>query len=204
MARWRVGARWYAAALLTAPLLRLAALVPLALVSPAFLPGLATAADRGSLAAFALVGGLGAGLLEESGWSGFVTPRLLRGRSVLVAGLLIGVPWWGWHVLADYWGGAGYGAWYPAHVLLWGAALPAYRVLMTWVYARTGSLPTAVLMHAGFTGGQALLDPAWTTAADAVLSYGAFVLALWAAVAVLTLADRRGVLSPAAAFGVKE
>jgi hypothetical protein len=47
----------------------------------------------------------------------------------------------------------------------------------------------AVLMHAAFTGGRALLGPAWTTAADAVLWYGPFALALWAAVAALALAD---------------
>jgi membrane protease YdiL (CAAX protease family) len=197
LGRWRVGARWYAVALLTAPGLLLAALFPLALASPAFLPGLATAADRRALVAVALAGGLGAGLAEETGWTGFATPRLLRRHGVLATGLLVGVLWWGWHVLADYWGGAGYGAWYGPHVLLWAAALPAYRVLMTWVYRHTGSVLVAALMHAGFTGGQALLLPGWTTGAAAVLAYGAFALALWAAVAAVAVAGRGGLVDPA-------
>jgi membrane protease YdiL (CAAX protease family) len=201
LVRWRVGAGWYAAALLTAPTLLLAALAPLALASPAFLPAAATAADRAGVVAFALAAGLGAGLFEELGWTGFATPRVLRRHGVLAAGLLVGVPWWAWHALADYWGGAGYGGWYLPHLLLWGAALPAYRVLMTRAYARTGSLLLAVLMHAAFTGGQALLGPAWTTAGAAVLWYGAFALALWAAVAALALADHLGVLGPHAPAG---
>jgi membrane protease YdiL (CAAX protease family) len=191
LTRWRVAPFWYAAALLTAPALLLAVLAPLALGSTAFLPKPFTTADPAGLAALALAGGLMAGLFEEIGWSGFATPRLLRRHGWLAAGLLLGLPWWAWHALGDYWGGAAYGGWYLPHLLLWGVALPAYRVLMTRVYARTGSLLVAVLMHAAFTGGQALLEPAWTTAANAVLWYGAFALALWAAVGLVALADRR-------------
>ena len=40
--RWRVGARWYAVALLTAPLLVTAILFALSLTSPVFLPGIFT------------------------------------------------------------------------------------------------------------------------------------------------------------------
>src|ERR687897_1879536 len=38
--KWRVGARWYAVALLTAPLSMIAALLVLSLSSPEFLPGI--------------------------------------------------------------------------------------------------------------------------------------------------------------------
>ena len=47
--RWRVGARWYAVALLTAPLLVTPILLALSLTSRVFLPGILTTADRGSL-----------------------------------------------------------------------------------------------------------------------------------------------------------
>jgi uncharacterized protein len=40
MKRWRVGARWYAVALLTAPLVFTAVLIPLWLISPVFLSGI--------------------------------------------------------------------------------------------------------------------------------------------------------------------
>ena len=67
--RWRVGARWYAVALLTTPLFLLAILWPLsALIEPAFAP-------RFQWALFAI--GVVAGRFEEIGWTGFATPRLL-------------------------------------------------------------------------------------------------------------------------------
>lgn len=36
-------------------------------------------------------------------------------------------------------------------------AAPVFRVLMVWVYDRTGSLIVAILMHASLTGGVALI-----------------------------------------------
>ena len=44
--RWRVDARWYAVALLTAPLLVTPILLALSLTSPVYLPGILTTADR--------------------------------------------------------------------------------------------------------------------------------------------------------------
>jgi uncharacterized protein len=49
MTRWRVGARWYAVALLTAPLLITAVLLALTLISPEFLPGILTTSDKAAL-----------------------------------------------------------------------------------------------------------------------------------------------------------
>lgn len=47
--RWRVGARWYAVALLTAPLLVTAVLLALSLTSPEYLPTILTTSDKVSL-----------------------------------------------------------------------------------------------------------------------------------------------------------
>jgi hypothetical protein len=55
--RWRVSARWYAVALLTAPLSVSASLFALSLLSPEFLPGILTTSDKVSLLLF----GSGAG-----------------------------------------------------------------------------------------------------------------------------------------------
>ena len=46
LGRWRVGARWYALALLLAQLIILAVLMALALISPAYLPGIFTRDDK--------------------------------------------------------------------------------------------------------------------------------------------------------------
>jgi membrane protease YdiL (CAAX protease family) len=190
LGRWRVGLRWYAA-LLIAPLLLLAILGALSLASPAFLPGIVTTQDKVALVAFALVAGLGAGTFEELGWSGFAAPRLLARHGYLAAALLIGIPWAIWHSFADYWGGAGYGALYLPHILLWVVALPAYRVLILWVYDHTGSLPLAMLMHASFTGSQGVLGPSPMVPGNDVLWYAIFAVSLWVVVGVVAATEAR-------------
>jgi hypothetical protein len=47
--KWRVGARWYAVALLAAPVLSTVVLVALSLVSPEFLPGMFVTDDKTAL-----------------------------------------------------------------------------------------------------------------------------------------------------------
>ena len=83
--RWRVGARWYVAALLPAPVLAAAALFALSLTSPIF-----TAESKAAI----LLAGITAGLttvLEEVGWTGFAVPRPLRRHDVVATGLIVGV-----------------------------------------------------------------------------------------------------------------
>jgi hypothetical protein len=58
---WRVGAPWYAVALLTAPLTVMATLLALSLVSPEFVPGFLTTSIKASLLQFGIVAGLGLG-----------------------------------------------------------------------------------------------------------------------------------------------
>ena len=112
------------------------------------------------------------------GWSGFATPRLLERYPWPRAGLVLGVVWAAWHGLADYyWGGAVHGPLWGLHFLEWVAALAAFRVLMTWVYAGTRSLLLGVLLHASFTGSQVLLWPA-ARPAEELLWYGLFACAL--------------------------
>src|SRR5215208_227341 len=95
MRRWRVGARWYAVALLTAPLVFTVILLAFSLSSPEFLPRILTTSDKASVLLFGVAAGLiGGGILEELGWTGFAVPTLLRQRyGVLATGLLVGVPW---------------------------------------------------------------------------------------------------------------
>src|SRR5215203_6980862 len=69
--KWRVGTRWYAVALLTAPLSMMAALLVLSLSSREFLPGILTTGDKATLLLMGIAVGLGAGIFEELGWTGF-------------------------------------------------------------------------------------------------------------------------------------
>jgi hypothetical protein len=65
--------------------------------------------------------------------------------------------------------------------------LPAYRVLMVWVYDHTESLLVGILMHAGLTGTWLILAPAATGMALATF-YLVLTAALWAVVAAVAVA----------------
>jgi hypothetical protein len=60
---WRVGAKWYGAALLTARVLVIATLLALSSMSPAFLPGIFISDDKASLLLVSV--GVSAGIFEE-------------------------------------------------------------------------------------------------------------------------------------------
>jgi hypothetical protein len=81
--KWRVDARWYAVAGLTAPLTMLAVLLALSLVSPspAFRPLLFVVDDPLGLLVFSVVAGLMIGIFEELSWMGFAVSTLLLARS---------------------------------------------------------------------------------------------------------------------------
>lgn len=189
--RWRLRLRWYAMPIVTPALLALV-LAGLSLFWRRFTPGIVTASDPGNIAMMALAAGLLAGCFEEIGWTGFATPRLLARWGVVRAGVTLGLPWAVWHALPDFWGtGRSFGAWWPLHMAEWVVALTAFRVLMTSVYARTRSLPLAMLMHAGFTGGQALLWPRTAAPVEELIWYGYFAVMLSLAVIVLVPAGDR-------------
>lgn len=153
---WRVDPGWYAVVLLTAPAVVLAAALPLSAVSPHFVPSLFTAEDKMSILLSGLLAGLVAGLCEELGWTAFAVPRLLRGHGVLTTGLIAGLLWGLWHVSVAYWGaGTPDGQLSPLilanQLAFYFGVLPAYRILMVWVFDRTHSLLLAILMHASLT-----------------------------------------------------
>jgi membrane protease YdiL (CAAX protease family) len=95
--RRRAGARWYAAALLTAPLLMTAVLLALSVTSPVFLPGIFASGDKGTLLLSGITAGLLVGIFEELGWTGFAMPRLRQRYGVFATGLIMGVLWGMWH-----------------------------------------------------------------------------------------------------------
>ena len=178
LARWQVEGRWVALALLLMPALLLAVLLPLAaFYDPAFAPGF-------QWQLFAI--GLAAGSFEELGWTGFATPRLLARQRLFRAGLSLGLLWALWHVLVDFRQNFSTMnlAWLLEFAVFYLAALSAYRVLMTWVYANTRSLPLAMLMHASYTGWLMVLYPA-TSFEQGLIWQTAFAAVLWIAVALV-------------------
>lgn len=187
----RVGARWYAVALLTAPLVVFGVLTAVALMSSVFRPGILTASDPSTHLVVGLATGIVAGLFEELGWTGFAVPRLRRRYGVFVTGLIVGLAWGAWHLLVVWWGSADTSGSLSMAVYLPVMAfsfLVPYRVLMVWVYDRTDSLLLAMWMHASLTASVRVLDPVPLSGWSIVLYNLVLGAALWAVVAALATA----------------
>jgi membrane protease YdiL (CAAX protease family) len=190
LVHWRVGVRWYALALLATPALYATVLVVLSRISPVYVPDIVTS---GSVAAVLVVGissAIVTGALEELGWTGFAVPRLRLRHDILATGLIVGVVWGAWHALV-FLERDTFAAALPLSVLLarlfsW---LPAYRVLMVWLYDRTHSLLLAMLMHASLVASTLILMTVTMPPMARVLSIVAWAAALWLAVAALAWFD---------------
>jgi len=192
--RWRVRARWYAVALLTAPLLVSATLFALSLISPVYRPGILTTTQPVSHLLLGLLTGLAAGFFEELGWTGFAVPRVRRQHGIVATGLVVGLVWGAWHCLVTWWGSSGTSGGLSMSVYLpplLFSFLPPYRVLMVWVYDRTGSLFVAMLMHASLTASVRVFDPL-TISGGSLLTYNLlFGVLLWIVVAGITAANKQ-------------
>lgn len=187
--KWRVGARWYAVALLTAPLVILAVLLVLSLISPKFLPLLYTSDDKAFLIWYPIAAGLITAIFQELGWTGFATASMLKQRhGILRTGLSVGFLFAAWNFLVVFWSGAGAGALSPAIFLpvalfTW---LPTYRVLMAWVYAHTESVFLAILMSASLLAFWISFTPQAALAGlPLAIFYIVFTAAMWIVITVV-------------------
>jgi hypothetical protein len=200
--RWRVGARWYAVALLTAPLLVTAVLLALSLLSPEFLPGIVNTSDKATLILFGIAWGLiGGGFLEELGWTGFAVPRLRLRYNVVTTALIVGILWGVWHFLIAFWAsgslseGGSLAIFVAGFLVFYIGTLLAYRVLMVWVYDRTGSLLVAMLMHASLSASTLILQPLATGVP--YLTWNLVLAAvLWGVVVAIAVINRGQISRP--------
>ena len=164
MLRWSVGIRWYAVALLVAPLLMTVIPSALSIRFPEFLPRLFTADDKASILRMGVMAGLMAGIFEEIGWTGFALPGLRQRFNIFTTGLFMGILWGAWHFLVNFWSSGSSSGTLSLPLLLHSlifsvGILTAYRVLMVWVYDRTGSLLIVVLMHLSLTASNVIFVP---------------------------------------------
>ena len=194
---WRVDARWYAVALLTAPIVATAVLLVLSLTSQAYVPGILVTSDWMPLLLVGLVTGLLGGFGEELGWTGFATPRLRLRHSVVATGLFMGVLWGVWHFLVTpAWIAGTYSGEIPlaAFLIVNGVLalvgyLTPYRVLMVWVYDRSGSLLLASLMHASLIASTLFLLAPATMAGMVYITWSmTLAAAFWIALAAFRVA----------------
>jgi membrane protease YdiL (CAAX protease family) len=195
--KWRVSFCWYAVALLTGPLVLLVAHLVLSLISPIYVPGIFASDNKSSLLLLGIMGGVMVGICEELGWTGFAIPELRQRYSILTTGLIVGVIWGAWHILSnDVWAIRTYsGALSPAlFVTLRGfgfliGQLPPFRILIVWVYDRTGSLLVAMLMHVGLTASSLILGPLAELGVSVLIYDLALAVAMWVVAAAVVAAN---------------
>lgn len=191
----RVGAGWYAFALLLSPVL--STLISLLLSQT---PGILVASDKTGMLLNGLISGLMVAFFEELGWTGFATPELRKSRGVLATGLIMGVLWGLWHFpmfCASAWASASPPPALMLLVLLFSWLIP-FRVLMVWVYDRTRSLFIAILMHLVLVTVTFVLSAANATSAQVATANLVHMALLWIVV-LAVYALNRGKLEARAA-----
>jgi len=185
--RWRVGWRWYAAAIL----------IPLAVVFGTGGLNVALGAPDSPVRdlefsalvltfALRLVIPIFAPLGEEPGWRGFALPRLLTDRppfgATLILGLIVAV----WHVPLIFIASEDLA---PIFLL----ATVAVTFFYTWLFVHSGgSVFITIIAHAteGVIGRELIGDDGWTGADET--NFALLYTALWCAVALaLLILDRK-------------
>lgn len=170
--RWRVGIKWYAIALLLPLLLRLVAF-GLNIAAGARISAGAKVPDIGELVFGFLFILILIALGEEPGFRGFALPRLLVGRSALLASLILGVLHTVWHIPLFITGEDS-----PIIILI----IMSGAVLNTWLFNRTnGSVFIAMFLHASVNLWVDVFNPFFSEADAARLT-------LWLAVAYVAMA----------------
>jgi membrane protease YdiL (CAAX protease family) len=175
-------------------------LVPLSILSTSFAPALISESDKLAVLAMGLgVGILGGGLLEEPGWTGFVTPEMRRRLNPLATGVTLGMIWGAWHLLPTYWGSGNadgtFDPWlFAPPCVFYLGVLPAYRTLIVSQHEATGSLLVAVLQHASLTACSLFILAPAATGAPLAGYYVILSALMWAAVQLM----RRTWLAPVA------
>lgn len=193
--KWRISFKWYAIALLAAPLIVTPLLFFFSLYSPVFLPGIVTSDDKVTAIITGIVTGvLFGGLMEELGWTGFAVPVLLKRFSTFKTGLIVGILHGIWHfpvkILIS--GPLGLAPFLAVDLITAVVNLTAWRILMVWIYRRTGeSLLVTMLMHASLTGSTLFILAPAATGASLVIYNLAAAAAVWIVVAAIVLINHK-------------
>lgn len=196
LGRWKVEFKWYAIALLTAPLSTVLVLFVLSLFSPKFPSALTTTYDKLGLVMMWIFSALAVGFFEELGWTGFAVPRMLKKSGVFSTGLVVGLLWGAWHFLVNLEADT-FAGWIPFALLItrlftW---LPAYRILMVWVFDRTESQLVVTLMHISLVATTGIIDPV-LSGANLLIYLLCKAIVFWILVGVFRVNRKKG-LRPA-------
>jgi membrane protease YdiL (CAAX protease family) len=148
LARWRAPLRWYVTAVL-GPVMVAGGAFGMWMATGGSAPPAEALAQWTLLPVFFLyIFVFGGGVGEELGWRGYALPRLQARYGALVASVLIGLLWAGWHIPAWFIPGSGQDAIsFPTFVV----STTAAAIVLTWVYNSTdGGLPLVIITHTVF------------------------------------------------------
>lgn len=186
--KWKIKFRFYLIALFAAPLLVLISSFILSFFSSKFTPTIFSSDEKLSIIIGGIIGGLVAGFFEELGWTGFAIPKLRLKHSILSTGLIVGIIWGIWHfpLFMD----KDISGTIPLLILLMVKLLthlPAFRILMTWVYDCTQSLLIVLLMHMSLTASALILQSEVTSGLDIMISNLALAFLIYITVIIVNL-----------------
>jgi membrane protease YdiL (CAAX protease family) len=176
--QWRVGWKWFLAALFLEPVFVLAGIYINAALTQ-------TAPDFSSVIAYELIGesaNLPLFVLpfflveilingEEIGWRGYVLPRLQAKYNALVSTLILGVVWGFWHLpkFLSHFDMVAF-AWFMLHIM-------SFAIILTWLYNNTkGSLLMVAICHAVSNTTSVFMPMANTASNENIGSYIIYVL----------------------------
>ncbi len=132
--------------------------------------------------------GIPAGIVEEIGWTGFAFPRMHRCLGPFKAAILLGLLWGLWHLpVVNFLGVATpHGRYWLPYFLAFTFAMSAIRILICWLYTRTGSVALAQLFHISSTGALVVLSPPRVTPAHETAWYALYGAVLWLGILAAT------------------
>jgi membrane protease YdiL (CAAX protease family) len=186
--QWRVGWKWFLAALLLEPIFIVVGVyldAVLTRVPPDFSNAIAYELFGKSASLplfflpFFLVEIITNG--EEMGWRGYILPRLQAKYNALTSTLILGVIWGFWHLpkFLSHFDAVAF-AWFMLHIM-------AFAVILTWLYNNTkGSLLMVAICHAISNTVSIFVPMASTVSSENMGSYIIYVL-LEAAAAVVII-----------------
>ena len=150
--KWKIPIHWYAVALLGTLVLFGAAAILSTFVFGAPIPDLSLFGHWEELPSLSPAATwvfliLTIGLGEETGWRGFMLPKLQTQNSALTASVVVGVAWVFWH-LPTFIFDPQFAGWSAFYRLGWGLLLICASIVYTWLYNSTqGNLLIPILFH---------------------------------------------------------
>jgi len=182
MKKWKINVRWYGATLIF-PILILIILMPLSVLvtkelAPTFFP-------------IGILIGLFAGFIEETGWMGFVYPKLRLRHGILRASIYLGILHAFWHIVADFLGNyRDFGTIWFLYFISFTVFIVALRIIIVWVYEKTKSLFLAQLMHASSSGFLSVFVPAGIAGEKWLVFYAVYAITLWIIASFIIIRNR--------------